>query len=362
MPLHPAPLADWPFRKGPFFLVAGPCAAESREQVMATAHALKGLPVSLFRAGIWKPRTRPNSFEGMGVAALAWLQEMKQHCGLPYCVEVANSEHVEAALKYGADALWIGARTTVNPFTVQEIADALAGIDIPVLIKNPVNPDVDLWTGAMERFLQSGKTRVMAIHRGFSTYHQTIYRNRPMWEIPLELKRRMPGLPLLCDPSHISGKRSLLQEVSQKALDLNFDGLMIETHPNPEEARSDREQQLTPVALHKLLDNLLLRKSGTEDPLLLSSLEELRKEVDRLDDAILQTIAERMELSEEIGKFKQENGLAIYQPERYNEILTRMMGQALAQNLSADLIARIWELIHKESIRHQRLVMRGKNQ
>lgn len=351
-------LADWKIKKGELFLIAGPCAAETEEQVLAIAKQLSTTNISLFRSGIWKPRTRPNSFEGVGEVGLKWLQRVKKDFGIPVCVEVANTKHVELALKNNMDVLWIGARTTVNPFTVQEIADALEGIDIPVMIKNPVNPDVDLWQGAIERFLNSGKTKVLAIHRGFSTYEKTIYRNRPMWEIPIELKRRMPELPIICDPSHITGNREMIFDVSQKALDLNFDGLMIETHNNPDEALSDSPQQITPDSLKIILAKLEIRKVISDDPQLNSTLEELRKLVDKIDDELLETIVERMQYAEQIGAFKKENGLTIFQPERYNEIVTRMMGNAISKDLSADIIARIWELIHKESIRHQRLVLK----
>ncbi len=350
-------LDDWNIKSGYPFIIAGPCAAESEEQVMATAKELSQAGVHLFRSGIWKPRTRPNSFEGVGEKGLKWLQQVRKEFQLPVTVEVANAQHVELALKYNIDVLWIGARTTVNPFSVQAIADALQGIDIPVLVKNPVNPDVELWIGAIERMMNAGIKNIAAIHRGFSAFENTKYRNKPTWEIPIELKRRFPDLPLLCDPSHICGKRDLLQSVAQKALDLNFEGLMLEVHPNPDKALSDKEQQLTPSAFKELISSLIIRKKDFDDSVTQSSLEELRIIIDRLDEQLLEKLAERMSYAEKIGLFKKENGIAIYQPERWNTIVNHVKFLSSEKNLSEDLMLKIFSYIHKESIRKQSGVM-----
>ncbi|GDX51661.1 cytochrome c4 [Bacteroidota bacterium] len=337
--------------------MAGPCSAESAEQVLSIARELKKKPIHLFRAGVWKPRTRPNSFEGAGEEGLKWIHAAKDETGLPTTVEVASPSHVELALKYGIDVLWIGARTMVSPFTVQSIADALRGVDIPVIVKNPVNPDIDLWIGGIERIYNNGITQLAAIHRGFSTYDKSKYRNKPLWEIPLELKRRFPDLPLLCDPSHIGGNRELLLPLSQKALDLNFDGLMIEVHPSPDEALSDAQQQITSKVFSELLNQLVIRKRNAEDSVAYSSLEELRIIIDKIDEHILETLNERMTYAEKIGVFKKENGIAIFQPERWNDIVTRVKFLATEKNLSEDIVLKIFDYIQKESIRKQSGVM-----
>lgn len=340
--------------------MAGPCSAENAEQVLAAARELKKIPIHLFRAGVWKPRTRPNSFEGAGEEGLKWIKAAKDETGLPSTVEVASPLHVELALKYGVDVLWIGARTMVSPFTVQSIADSLSGTDIPVIVKNPVNPDIDLWIGGIERIYNNGITQLAAIHRGFSTYDKSKYRNKPLWEIPLELKRRYPDLPLLCDPSHIGGKRELLLPLAQKALDLNFDGLMIEVHPSPDEALSDAQQQITPQVFSDLLKALIIRKRNAEESVAYSSLEELRIIIDKLDEHLLETLSERMSYSEKIGVFKKENDIAIFQPERWNEIVNRVKFLAAEKNLSEDIVLKIFDFIQKESIRKQSSVMYGK--
>ena len=350
-------LYEWPLKSGTPFLIAGPCAAESREQVLAAAASLAPLGIHLFRSGIWKPRTRPNSFEGVGEAGLSWLREAKASYGIPVTVEVARSSHVELALKNGIDVLWIGARTTANPFAVQEIADALSGVSIPVFVKNPVNPEIELWIGAMERLHNAGIKNIAAIHRGFSSYGKSKYRNKPNWEIPIELKRRFPSLPMLCDPSHIAGSRHTILPLAQKALDLQFDGLMIEVHPEPSSALSDKSQQLTPDAFAKIISQLVLRSSEMRDPVLLASLEELRAIIDRIDEGMLDLLSERMFYAGKIGQFKKENFLAIYQPERYNQILENVKRLATTKNLSEDLMLKIFENIHKESIRKQTEVM-----
>lgn len=330
------------------YIIAGPCSAESEEQVMAVASALAGR-VTLFRAGLWKPRTRPGCFEGVGKEALPWLQRVKRELSLPVATEVANAEHVEQALSAGIDVLWIGARTTVNPFAVQEIADALRGCDVPVLVKNPVNPDLELWIGAFERLNNAGITRLGAIHRGFSSYGEKCFRNAPQWQLPLELRRRLPELPIICDPSHIAGKRELVMSLSQQAMDLNFDGLMIETHCNPVCALSDARQQVTPDELFLMLDRMVCRSAVCCDSEFLS----YRKQIDEIDDALMELIAKRMEVSREIGEVKREKGLAVFQASRYNETMQRCDDYCRLAKLDAGVMKDIFEVIHSESIRQQ---------
>lgn len=345
-----------PFERRPF-LVAGPCSAETRDQLFQIAAALLPIRPHLFRAGIWKPRTRPGAFEGVGSIGLKWLQEIKDYFGFRIAVEVATAEHVEACLKHHIDVLWIGARSTVNPFTVQEIADALQGIDIPVMIKNPVNPDIHLWIGAIERVYQSGIQKIIAVHRGFSTYDKNKYRNIPMWEIPIELKRIFPDLFLICDPSHITGKRENIAAVAQKAMDLNFDGLMLEIHHNPDQAWSDKEQQITPDTLSQLLSQLIVRETTSDNPLFNQSLEELRYTIDRLDYELIALLKERMNIVEQMGLLKKENNITILQPERWAEIFSTRQEWARKMNLSAEMIYEMFKLIHTESIRKQTEVM-----
>ena len=309
-------------------ILAGPCSAESEEQVMETARQLRDAGVKIFRAGLWKPRTRPNSFEGVGKDGLPWLKRVKDELGMYTATEVANVKHVYDCLKMGIDILWIGARTTANPFAVQEIADSLKGVDIPVLIKNPVNPDVELWIGAFERLNSAGITKLAAVHRGFSTYSKTLYRNNPQWEIPIELKRLIPELPIITDPSHICGSRDFLFEISQKAMDIDFDGLIIETHCNPDKALSDAQQQVTPEVLQKLLKRLVLRKADIESNVLLSSLEELRHEIDKYDDRLVEIFELRMAVAPKIGLYKKQNNITILQTSRWDEILRHRIEQA----------------------------------
>jgi chorismate mutase len=348
------------FRKGQPFIVAGPCSAETREQVLETADALSKMPVHLFRAGVWKPRTRPGSFEGNGVDALGWLKEVKATYNMPFTVEVAEPEHIEQALKYGADVLWIGARTTVNPFQVQRLADALKGVNIPVMVKNPVNPDIDLWQGAIERMERIGITDIAAVHRGFSTYQAASpYRNQPNWPIPIELKRRKPELPILCDPSHITGKRELVADIAQKAMDMGFEGLMIETHPRPEEAWSDASQQVTPAALQETLTHLVIRTQSALDNTNSMTLEYLRQLMDSLDAEIIDLLARRMELSERIGAIKKEFNMTAYQPERWREIVDTRGDRAEKRQLSRDFIIALYEKIHDESIKKQLEILQG---
>ena len=338
-------------------LIAGPCSAETEAQVMQTAHALKSMNIALFRAGIWKPRTRPGAFEGVGSAGLKWLQRVKEETGLKVAVEVAKAKHVELCLKHGIDALWVGARSTVNPFTVQEIADALKGVDIPVLVKNPVNPDLNLWIGAIERMQNAGIKSILAVHRGFSSIEKSKFRNKPMWEIPIELKSLFPELPVICDPSHICGRRELLQGIAQQAMDLNFDGLMLETHPSPEAAWSDKEQQLTPHALQSLFEKLIIREKSATGKKLKATLEELRETVDRHDEELIRALKERMEAIDLIGLFKKENNIAILQPERWNEIAVTRAALAKELGISDELILKIFQLIHQEAIRQQTVIL-----
>lgn len=342
-------------KKQPLF-IAGPCSVESEEQVNAVAQELSGSSISILRGGIWKPRTRPDSFEGLGEVALPWLVSAAKNAGLKSTTEVANAKHVELALEAGIDVLWIGARTTVNPFAVQEIADAIKGLKIPVMVKNPINPDLELWIGAFERLEKVGITELYGIHRGFSIYKHPKYRNVPQWEIPIALKERLPELPIICDPSHITGDRALLQEVSQKALDLNFDGLMIETHPNPDKALSDPKQQITPQVLLGLIDRLILRSSkidaSTEE-----QLRQLREKMIALDDRIFDILAERMRESEKIGTFKRENNITILQQEHWEKMIRQRLAQAQTTQLSTDFIRQLMDAIHLESIRHQMKIM-----
>lgn len=339
------------------FIIAGPCSAETEEQVMQTAQALAKQNIDLFRAGIWKPRTRPNSFEGVGTEGLAWMRRVKEETGLKVTTEVANTQHVFEALKYGIDVLWLGARTTVNPFSVQEVADAIQGVDIPVLVKNPINPDLKLWIGAIERIYKAGITRIGVIHRGFSYHGQTQYRNIPRWQIAIELKRQFPDLMMICDNSHICGRRDILLNVAQKAMDLNYDGIMTETHPNPDEAWSDAKQQITPDQFKTLVDNLVFREPTTDDELFLETLDHLRHDIDEIDDDILNLLGRRMEIAEKIGLYKKRNNISILQPARWGEILDKAIIKGELKGLSEEFIAVMLKAIHQESINHQAKVM-----
>lgn len=335
-------------------VIAGPCGAESEDQIMQIASQLVKIPnVVLFRSGVWKPRTRPNSFEGMGEVALGWLKNMKEAYHLPFTVEVANAAHVQLALKYGADVLWIGARTTVNPFSVQEIADALKGFNVPVMIKNPIHPDVQLWIGAIERIYNSGIDKVAAIHRGFHYYGESKYRNHPLWKMPIELRTLLPQLPIITDPSHISGKRNLVGEVAQEALNLGVDGLMIETHHLPDLALSDSAQQITPADLASLLVSLKMRtvfKPENEDNRILN---ELRKIIDELDEELLNVIKQRQDVIHKIGSFKKSHDITVFQLERWQEILKTRAQWADKRNLSRSHVEKLCQLLHEESIRIQ---------
>lgn len=331
-------------------IIAGPCSAESEEQVLQTAIELKKLnKVSILRAGIWKPRTRPGCFEGVGNIGLKWLNTAKQETGLPIATEVANVKHVYEALKTGVDVLWIGARTSANPFAVQEIADALKGVDIPVLVKNPVNPDVALWMGALERLNKSGINTLGAIHRGVSQFEKSVYRNKPEWQMVIKLREELPDLLLINDPSHISGNRELIEEVSQKALDLKFDGLMIESHINPDKALSDAKQQVTPAVLGKILNRLVL-KSETPLGVELKSIDELRQSINFVDDQIIDLLSYRMNISGDIATFKHKNNMTIFQENRWNELLHKYIEKANEQGLNTNFISQIFHTIHQESI------------
>jgi len=352
------PLSSWMTAKAQPLLIAGPCSAETEEQLVATAHLLAATgKVTALRAGIWKPRTRPGEFEGIGSIGLEWLKRAKAETGLPTAVEVATAKHVEEALKGGVDILWIGARSTANPFTVQEIADALKGVDIPVMIKNPVNPDLSLWIGALERVNNAGITKLAAIHRGFSSYEKTAFRNEPMWDLAINLKTHAPELPIICDPSHISGNRELIPYVSQKALDMDMQGLMIESHIDPSVAWTDAKQQVTPAALAELIDRLALRQPEVVNSQVKDALADLRNGIDKIDDLVIAKLAERMKLVEQIGNYKKDNGITILQVNRWDEILQKRTNYGKALNLNPEFTEKLLELIHGESIRKQTEIM-----
>lgn len=337
-------------------VIAGPCSAETEEQVLRIARGLKDSQVSIFRAGIWKPRTRPGGFEGVGAIGLNWLQKAKAETGLLLAVEIATSTHVKLALEHDIDVLWIGARTTVNPFAVQEIADALVGTDKIVLVKNPVNPDLALWLGGVERLYNAGIKKLGVVHRGFSTYEKTKYRNIPEWQIAIELQNRFPDLPLICDPSHITGKRDMIQEVAQQALDLNYDGLMIETHIDPDNAWSDAAQQVTPDTLKEILSKLVVRKTTDLTDAFVKELSKLRVQIDEYDSKIIDVLGKRMKIADQIGALKQEHNVAILQAERWRQILEKMTSEGQGKNLSEEFILRLFKAIHQESITHQQQI------
>lgn len=331
------------------FVIAGPCSAETEEQVLTTARQLAFKGCHIFRAGVWKPRTKPGGFEGNGEKALPWLKRVKEETGMLITTEVATPEHVEQALKYDVDILWIGARTTANPFAMQALADCLKGIDIPVLIKNPVNPDLELWIGAMERINQAGVKRIAAIHRGFSSCDKKIYRNLPMWQIPIELRRRIPNLPIICDPSHIGGKRELIAPLCQQAMDLGFDGLIVESHCNPDEAWSDAKQQVTPEVLNYILSLLVIR----DEKVTTEGIHELRKQIDDIDNTLMELLSKRMRVCREIGQYKKEHNMTVLQTSRYNEILDKRGAQGSLCGMDPSFIKEVFEAIHEESVRQQ---------
>lgn len=339
-------------------IISGPCSAETEEQVLKTARRLADTKkVDMLRAGIWKPRTKPGLFEGNGMKALEWLLLAKKETGLPTTVEVATAKHVQEALKYEVDVLWIGARTTVNPFSIQELADALRGVDTPVLVKNPINPDLELWSGAIERLQKAGLENIGMIHRGFSSYGNTEYRNAPMWHMPIEMKRRFPGMILICDPSHICGNRTMLQEVAQKSIDLDFDGLMLESHIDPDNAWSDAKQQVTPERLNEIINALIWRKENTSQQEFITALMHLREQINQVDDELLLLIGQRMKLADKIGEYKRDNNITILQTSRWNEILDRAFVKGENLGLSREFIIRYFNAVHMESINHQNNVM-----
>lgn len=354
-------LESWSGVKNRPLIIAGPCSAETEEQVMTVAKALKDKGIDYMRAGIWKPRTRPNSFEGIGEDGLKWLKMVKDELGMKVGTEVANPEHVELALKYGIDALWIGARTTVNPFAVQELADSLKGVDVPVLVKNPINPDTQLWIGAIERIHGAGIRSLAAIHRGVSTYEKVKYRNKPMWQMAIELKRLLPNIPIINDPSHIAGTRDLIFEVSQKAMDMGLDGLMIETHPNPDEAWSDAKQQVTPDALVEILAQLQIRNVSTDDVEFNTSLDDLRDQIDSIDRELIETLAQRMKVVEQIGEYKKDNNVTTLQVARWDSLLKDRVDKGNELGLKDEFVKEIYRLIHKESIKKQSEIMNNEN-
>jgi len=347
----------WPVKNKPF-LISGPCSVETEEQLISTAKALADSKiVNLLRGGLWKPRTRPDSFEGVGEKGIQWMLNARRESGLPIITEVATSEHVELCLKHDFDAIWIGARTTVNPFSVQEIADALRGMDIPVFVKNPVNPDLQLWIGALERIHRSGIKKIAAIHRGFSHFGESIYRNKPMWEIPIALQTQFPNISVFCDPSHISGRRDLLAQVAQKALDLGMDGLMLESHRDPDNAWSDAKQQVTPTRLAELVGELHVRNTASDDITFANELASLRSRIDKVDEEIIQLISRRMKITEELAEYKKSHNVTILQVDRWKEIMEArtMLGEKLG--LSKEFLDKYLEQLHKESIRTQERIM-----
>ncbi len=340
-------------------VIAGPCSAETEEQVLTIAHELKNTDATVLRAGIWKPRTRPGNFEGVGSLGLKWLKKAKDETGMLTSTEVANPTHVDLALEHDVDILWLGARTTVSPFIVQEIAESLKGTDKIVLVKNPVNPDLPLWLGAIERLYKSDIEKIGAIHRGFSTYEKTRYRNNPNWQIPIELQTRFPDLPLICDPSHIAGRRDIVFDICQTALDLNFDGLMVETHHNPDKAWSDAQQQITPATLVKMMEDLRIRKSTDTEADYRNALNTLRTQIDVIDHQVIEMLGKRMKVADEIGLLKKEKNVAVLQTRRWNEILGKMILEGEQNNLSEEFVLRVFKAIHQESINHQEKVIKG---
>ena len=338
-------------------VIAGPCSAETEDQVLKIAHDLKDTDVSIYRAGIWKPRTRPGMFEGVGAIGLKWLDKVKKETGLLTATEVANASHVKLALEYDIDVLWIGARSTVSPFIVQEIADALEGTDKIVLVKNPVNPDLALWLGGIERLYSANIKKLGVIHRGFSTYEKSKYRNNPEWQLPIELQNRFPDIPLICDPSHIAGRRDILQDISQTALDLNFDGLMIETHVDPDNAWSDAAQQITPSVLVKMMNDLKIRTLTSEEADYKNQLNTLRTQIDVIDHGLLETLGKRMKVAVSIGKLKKQKNVAVLQTKRWNEILGNMILEGEKKGLSEEFVLRMFKAIHQESINNQEKVI-----
>jgi chorismate mutase len=340
-------------------VIAGPCSAETEEQVLKIAHQLKDTDATVLRAGIWKPRTRPGNFEGVGALGLKWMQRAKEETGMLISTEVANANHVEHALEHNVDILWIGARTTVSPFIVQEIAEALKGTDKPVLIKNPVNPDLSLWLGAVERFYKADVKNLGVIHRGFSTYQKTRYRNNPEWQLPIDLQNRFPDLPLILDPSHIAGKRDIIFDLCQTGLDLNFDGLMVETHHDPDNAWSDAAQQITPSDLIQYMEDLKIRKETSAEAEFNNNINTLRTQIDVIDHQLIEILGKRMKVSDGIGNLKKANNVSVLQTKRWNEILGKMILEGEQHNLSEEFVLRMFKAIHQESINHQEKIFKA---
>ena len=351
---HIKSVFDWfsPVENRPF-IIAGPCSAETEEQILSTAAALKSIRVNMFRAGIWKPRTHPDTFEGVGKIGLEWLKQVKKQYEFPICTEAATAYHAEQCLTSGIDMIWIGARTVTNPFLVQEIAEALQGTDIPVFVKNPVNPDLELWVGALERLQKVGINKIGVIHRGFSTAEEHIYRNSPIWRLAVEFRSRFPELPFIVDPSHISGNRKYIETISQKALDLGLDGLMIESHCHPESALSDAKQQVTPAELKEILSNLIVRTRNCSNPIYKENIDQLRAEIDLIDENLLTLLKDRMGISRKIGKYKKENNIVILQTERWENLLNEMLKKAKEYNLPEDYVRSLFNIIHEASISAQ---------
>lgn len=350
-------LEDWGVGMKKPAIIAGPCSAETEEQLLDTTRRIKEQGVEIIRAGIWKPRTRPNNFEGIGEEALRWIQNVKKEIGIKFAVEVATPKHVYEAIKHNIDILWVGARSTTNPFTVQEIAEALRGADVPVLVKNPINPDLALWLGAIERISNVGVTKIGAIHRGFSSFKQTRFRNLPMWQIPLELKRELNTIPLICDPSHICGTRDFIFEVSQNAMDLDYDGLIIETHRDPENAWSDAAQQITPEVLGAMIKNLKFRTSTSKDKDFITILSELRGQIDHIDKELFEILAQRMDIVEKMGLYKKKNNVTVFQKNRWQEISESRNKWAEELGLNPEFMWDLFKLIHDASIRRQEHIM-----
>ena len=360
--LELVPLYDWGMFTEPRpSVIAGPCSAETKEQVMETAKGLKDLGINVFRAGIWKPRTHPGSFEGIGVEGLGWMQQVKKEYGLKISTEVASERHVFECIKFGVDLVWLGAITTANPFLVQEIADALRGTDIPVLVKNPVNPDLDLWIGALERLNRAGIKKLGVIHRGFSTFEKIQYRNDPQWQVAIELRSRFPELPFFVDPSHMGGSKDYIQEISQRSLDLGFEGLMIESHCNPICALSDAKQQLTPEELRDLLYNkITVRDSDSDSPQWKENIDQLRAKIDVLDENLLYTLASRMKVSRQIGQYKKDNNIAILQTSRWDAVLAKVVEKGREYDLSEKFLTAVFNAIHEASVDAQNEVISGR--
>ncbi len=349
---------NWLIKEKRPIVIAGPCSAETEDQVLETCHGIaKTGKADILRAGIWKPRTRPGTFEGIGIKGLPWMKRASEETGMPVTVEVAKPGHVEACLEFGIDILWVGARTTVNPFAVQEIAEAVRGVNIPVLIKNPINPDLELWLGAIERFERMGIQEIGGIHRGFSNSSEKVYRNRPEWQMAIDFMRLRPELPLICDPSHICGRRDLLKSVSQKAMDLNYDGLMIESHRDPNNAWSDAKQQITPEVFGQMITELILRHKLEDDNTAQQSLDFMRQDISQLDEDLINLLGQRMKVARNIGEFKKKNGMTILQPKRWDEILTKSFEQGEKNQLSKEFIAKLFRAVHDESIDQQEKVI-----